>query len=170
MNPSRQQPMIPITGQARCNPGIACAGFTLTEMMVTLAIAAILAALAAPSFNGLIDSQRAKSAATDITIALSRARAEALKRSTNMTLSPKSGDWTNGWQMLDPVSSTAIEDHAAANGVVISGPSTVIFQSSGRVSGTATPTFSITVTNNTSATRCVSVDLSGRPKSRAGSC
>lgn len=142
-------------------------GFTLVELMLAVAILGILASLAAPSFTDLIESQRAKSAATDIYVALARARSEAVKRNTSVTLSPKSANWANGWQIPDPVSGTIIEDHDAISNLTVTGPTSVIYQSSGRVSGTTAPSFVITGAASTSA-RCVAVDLSGRPSVKAG--
>lgn len=145
------------------------AGFTLVELMLVLVIAGVLAAVAAPSFNVIIESQRARGAATDIYVALMRARGEAIKRNANMTLSPKSGSWANGWQMLDPATSAAIEDHNALRNLTVSGPSGVTYQSSGRVSGGTAPSFGISGSYSASS-RCVAVDLSGRPNIKAGSC
>lgn len=141
------------------------AGFTLTELVITVAIAAILAALAAPSFSSLIASQRMKNVATDIYLALAKARSEAIKRDTNVTLSPNTGGWAAGWEILDPADATGttkIEDHEAISNTAISGPTSVIYRSSGRVSGTSAPKFDITATGSTSHT-CVTVDLSGLP-------
>lgn len=145
------------------------AGFTLVELMIVVVITAILAGLAAPSFEAIIESQRAKSAAVDLYIALTRARSEAVKRNTNMTLTPKSGNWASGWQMLDPVSSAVIDDHDAVRTIAIAGPASVTYQGSGRIQGTAAPNFAVTGSQDASA-RCVAVDLSGRPNIRSGSC
>ena len=57
--------------------GRSATGFTLIELMVTIAIAAILATLAAPSFREYIVSQRIKNASFDLFTALTLARSEA---------------------------------------------------------------------------------------------
>lgn len=150
-------------------PTAAGAGFTLIELLIVVAVVGILSALAAPSFDTLIESQRAKSTATDLYIALTRARSEAVKRNTQMTLSPKTGGWANGWQMLDPTTSATIEDHNAIRKISVSGPDSVVYQSSGRVQGSTAPNFAITGSHDSSS-RCVAVDLSGRPNIRSGSC
>jgi type IV fimbrial biogenesis protein FimT len=59
-------------------------GFTAIELMVTVAVVAILAALAAPSFQQLIATQRIKSVASALTESLWVARSEALKRNDNV--------------------------------------------------------------------------------------
>lgn len=55
-------------------------GFTLAEMLVTLAILGILAALAAPSFSNLLINAQIRTAAQGLTDGLQLARAEAIRR------------------------------------------------------------------------------------------
>ena len=55
-------------------------GFTLIELMVTLAVLAILAAVGIPSFQRLAAENRVSSQANSTQAALQFARAEALKR------------------------------------------------------------------------------------------
>lgn len=144
-------------------------GFTVTELMIATVITAILAGLAAPSFQELIEVQRAKSAASDLLIVLTRARSEAIKRNAEVTLSAKSANWTNGWQIPDPVTGDLIEDHAAIRNLTLSGPASVVFQSSGRVKGGSSVNINISG-NDTNSARCVTLDLSGRPSIKASSC
>lgn len=61
--------------RARCR---AC-GFTLVELMVTIAIAAILAMIAVPSFQRIILSNRLTTAANAMVNALNTARMDAIK-------------------------------------------------------------------------------------------
>jgi type IV fimbrial biogenesis protein FimT len=67
-------------------------GFSLLELMVALAIVAILAAIAFPSFTTMISDNRMLTSAQDITNSLQFARSEAIKRGTAVTLCPS----TNG--------------------------------------------------------------------------
>lgn len=55
-------------------------GFTLLELMIVIAIIAILAALALPSFTTTLDKQRITGAAEAMLADLRWARAEAIKR------------------------------------------------------------------------------------------
>jgi type IV fimbrial biogenesis protein FimT len=137
-------------------------GFTLVEMILTVVIISILTAIAAPSFTDVIERQRSKNAAADIYVALTRARSEALRLNKNVTLSPNSGDWAQGWQILDPVTGAVLESHEAVRNLTVSGPASVVYRSSGRTTGTATATFTISGSYATS-TRYVCLDLSGRP-------
>lgn len=57
-------------------------GVTFVEAMIALAIAAILAALAAPSFLGVIDKHRLKGATDNLFADLQFARSEAIRQNT----------------------------------------------------------------------------------------
>lgn len=57
-------------------------GFTLVELMITIAVAAILMALATPSFTSLINSNRLTSAANEMVAVLQTARMEAVRLNT----------------------------------------------------------------------------------------
>lgn len=81
-------------------------GFTAIELMVVIAIVAILATLAAPSFNPLIERWRVRSASENLTSTLYFARSEAIKRGGGVTIDA-TGGWELGWKVthtLDGVS------------------------------------------------------------------
>ncbi|MGE8317349.1 MAG: GspH/FimT family pseudopilin [Comamonas sp.] len=73
----------------------AAAGFTAIELMVVVAILAILAALAGPSFNGLIERWHVRQAVEGLQSALYYARSEAIKRGGNVVMQ-KNAMGTNG--------------------------------------------------------------------------
>jgi type IV fimbrial biogenesis protein FimT len=84
-------------------------GFTLTELLIVLAMAAILVAIAVPSYGFLVTSGRLASATNDMLLALHLARSEAIKRGTRVTVCKTSNpgaptptcdqaaDWHQGW-------------------------------------------------------------------------
>lgn len=148
------------------------AGFTLMELIIAIILVSILAGLAAPAYSSLIASQRAKSIATDLFSSLLIARSEAVSKNANVTLSPKSGDWLNGWQ-VKAADNTVLDDQGAITGATIAltpdGTTSVIYSASGRLK-TLEPTFVITTTYGSSTVnQCVSVSLSGRPYIKASS-
>ena len=143
-------------------------GFTMIELLVTVAIIAILAGVATPSFVRLIADQRAKAAATDLYTAMSVTRSEAIKHNQNVSLLPKSSDWANGWVIANPVGGADLLDMNATGVPVTGGPASVIYNAGGRLAGTAAPSF--TIGESDMPQRCLSVDLSGRPRITASAC
>lgn len=143
-------------------------GFTLTELMITLAIAATLMAIALPSFREFVVEQRIKSAAFDIMSTLSLARSEALKRNADVTITQAAGGWQNGWTVA--AGGTPLSQQAAFSGLTIAGPGSLSYNSSGRINGTA-PSLGISDGSIVSVSpRCIRIDPSGQPNSKVGAC
>lgn len=63
-------------------------GFTAVELMVTVAVIAIVAALAAPNFNSMIQSSRLTAGANDLVAALQLARMEAIRSNGRVDVCP----------------------------------------------------------------------------------
>lgn len=63
-----------------CRSAARTYGFTLVELMVTLAVMAILSAVAMPSFSSFMAENRAKSKAANLTAAVQNAQFEAARR------------------------------------------------------------------------------------------
>jgi type IV fimbrial biogenesis protein FimT len=141
------------------------AGFTMIELAVTIAIAAILTTVAVPSFTGLIASQRAKTAGSELFASLLETRSEAIKRNANVTLSPLNGDWKQGWQILDPANAAnVLEFHGALSVNAVTGPAGVTYRPSGRAAAGGATLFLVTTTSGSSTiNQCISLNLSGRP-------
>lgn len=73
-------------------------GFTLIELMVTVAVLAVLVALAVPSFSDFLEKARVRGAADELASQFSLARAEAMRTDRNVTLAIKGedGTWCSG--------------------------------------------------------------------------
>ncbi len=76
--------------------------------MVVVAIIAILAALAAPSFTPLIERWRVRQAAENLTATLYFARSEAIKRGGGVTIDA-TGGWKTGWKVVHTLNGTATD-------------------------------------------------------------
>lgn len=75
-----------------------CCGFSMIELMVVLAVTAILLAIGVPSFHELIRNQRLNVAVNAFFGAINLTRSEAIHRGARVDLVPADGaDWANGW-------------------------------------------------------------------------
>lgn len=72
-------------------------GLTLLEVMVVVAITAIVAAAAAPSLKAMVDSRRLDSATTRLAADLQLARSEAIARNRPLRLSIFTGAGASCW-------------------------------------------------------------------------
>lgn len=77
------------------------AGFSLIELVVALALVAILLGLAAPSFQTYMANQRAQSISYRLMADLRDARSDAIAQNTNCSVKRVGSDWSSGWQIVD---------------------------------------------------------------------
>lgn len=145
-------------------------GFTIIETMMVIVVVAIMAAIGLPAFQQMIAIQKVKNAASRLQTALILTRSEALKRNANVTLAPATaGQWNAGWKILDPNGGADLASYGAATAVTVTGPASIVYQSSGRVNSTTAATFKFS-SANTQDIRCVSVSLSGVPIVTSSGC
>ena len=145
--------------------------------MITVAIAAILLALAAPSFQSAMVTSRTATLSNDLLAALQLARSEAIKRRTVVTLCPRvagaetCASGTNyasgGWAIATGGTVLRVWDTVTSSAVT--GPADGLdFDSLGRAENA---TFSVAVTGATDAQkRCIRVIATGRASQHEGTC
>ena len=116
-------------------------GFTLIELMVTIAVMAIIMSIAAPSFNTQIANQRVKSTAVNIESALKEAKAESIIRRQNVMVTFSS---TLNTIVLTGRNSTVIATYNVNNQSTVSlvitpiAVTQVVFQPNKLISGAST--------------------------------
>ena len=75
-------------------------GFTLIEVMITIAVFVILVSVAVPGFQSLVQNHRATSTANELTTTFHYARTEAVRRGLPVSVCPQdASDWAQGWQV-----------------------------------------------------------------------
>jgi prepilin-type N-terminal cleavage/methylation domain-containing protein len=85
-----------LRAQARKRAG----GFTLIELMVTMSVAALLAAIAIPGFTSMAQGERRVAEVNDLVLALNYARSEAVKQDSTTGVNViANGTWNGGWSV-----------------------------------------------------------------------
>ncbi|MDP1605971.1 MAG: GspH/FimT family pseudopilin [Rhodocyclaceae bacterium] len=167
--------------------GVAClraqiqSGFTLVELMVTIAVLAILLAIAVPSFSEVMLSSRLRSYANDFVASSTLARGEAIKRNSVVNLCASSngtscvGNWEQGWIVL--AGTTVIQRQQALSSgmkmVESGGAASLNFQSTGVGTTPTTLTICRATPSVGSQERVISVSATGRAsvtKTATGVC
>lgn len=95
-----------------------CAGFTLIEVLVVVAIASLLLSLAAPAMSNMVNSMRLSTAGDSFFSSLLLARSEAIKRNSRAVVCKSftgdacttSGGWEQGWIVFHDVNNNAALD------------------------------------------------------------
>lgn len=142
-------------------------GFTLIELMVTIAVIAILAMIAAPSMSSLIASQNLNKSSRELAATLSQARSQAalLRRNITVNLNSSAAD-------------TSTNFNWKPSGKSIYGsttPASVVFLPSGKVqtATSASPDTSLKIceTTNTGAkAKIVVISFMGSISQTEGTC
>ncbi len=134
-------------------------GFTMIELIVTLAVLAILIGIAIPSYNSLMPRYRLNGAARLVATDLMRARMQAVKLSTNVTVTFNSS--TDSYTISGGSYSETFNIKSKYSGVELASSENPVFHPR----GTLTNTDPVTVTlSNSSGFKQVDVNIAGRVK------
>ena len=162
-------------------------GLTLIELLITISIASLLIALAAPGFRDVVTRQRLSAQVQQLHTSLILARSEAVKRGRSVTLCPRvTGTstcmtdyerWESGWLLfLDTDADLEVDEadgeeiirfYDQADGLQIQWNRSVplTYDARGFLSGMSGGTFTI-CDPATEATlpRAIIVSMNGRPR------
>ena len=165
-------------------------GFTLIELVIVIALAALLTTLALPSFRAIIQNNRATTQANGLLSSLNLARSEAVKRGVRVTLcssvdqatctDPPSADWATGWIIFADESNFGTKDaaetvlqvhEALADGAELrlAGGTNVQLLPSGQARAATTLRLELPECSGEQA-RTIGTELSGRSSVSATSC
>ena len=148
-------------------------GFTLVELMVTMAVIGILAVVAVPGMTALINNSRLSAQSEELVSSLQLARAEAVRRNARVTVCPStdgatcasSSTWS-GWVIRGRDNVNGVDDVIRSNrvsgSVQISGPAAgIVFKPSGLIDAQQVVTVCMPTTNPTYNQRSLTVMISG---------
>lgn len=170
-------------------------GFTLIELMVTIAVMAVLLGIAVPSFNDALLGNKLSSHANSLVASINMARSEAIKRNRRVTLCASadgatcatSGGWEQGWVVQYDADNNSCDaaspnwkgiyrQQALSSGLKISetdSKRTLCFEPTGVGSTSATLTVCRATPSAGGQERVVSITATGRAsvkKTTAGAC
>ena len=152
-------------------------GFSLIELMVTIALVSLLLTLGVPSFNALLRTISLNTQANNFVAAINLARSEAIRRNTVVTLSASADNltqhhWEAGWQIWVDGNGNGILDNGEllrgfpdmGGGVLSSNTSLLRFNSEARV-------FSLRPDEcRNEPSRDINITVAGRPSITEASC
>lgn len=153
--------------------------FTLVELLIAIAILAILMGIAVPAYNEMTLGGKLRSQANDLVAGAVLARSEAIKRNSAVRMcvsadgaSCAAGGWEQGWVVfhdadddgaLDTGEAVLLQHQAAASGFKITGTvASVRFQGSGVGATQATLTVCRATPSVGGQERVVNITATGR--------
>lgn len=120
-------------------------GFTLVEVMATIAILMIVLAIASSTWFGAVESRRVDSATTQLAADLRQAHSRAINRLADQTVTLTAG---NSEYTIAGVGTADLDDDPVEDVVSVAAASTIVFKANGeaQLSGASPNPITITIT------------------------
>jgi len=163
-------------------------GFTIIELMITMILIAVVAAVAVPSFRTMVQNNRIATQANGFITAINLARSEAVKRGRDVYVSSSSGNtaWGGGWRLWVDDNGNGSEDasellrvfEALEGGTTltsVNGHTEVRYLANGYIflanAGDPVPTFELRIPDCTGdSARDIEINFVGRPSVTRVNC
>ena len=162
--PGRDVQPRPGTGTRAAGAAGGARGFTLVELMIVLAVVAIFASLAGPSFRELTATQKVRSAVSALNESLWLARSEAIKRNADVAF--EFDDVADGWTIQSGGATLHTQDPFSS---VASGAARFVFNGYGRLTERDGVPLTVQV-SDAGVAQCVTVTSTGRTTAEDGAC
>lgn len=141
-------------------------GFTLIELMVTVAVLAIIVSIAAPNISTQLANQRVKSTTATLVNALKEARAESLIRRQEVEVSIDDDDYEIEIEIeVDDDNSTIIANYSYSAKSIIDGDDDITFKPNKTADE---ETLTICDTNTAASPRQITVSKLGQVSTASG--
>jgi type IV fimbrial biogenesis protein FimT len=174
--------MMTSTPRTRRSAFVQSTGFTMVEMLMTIAIATIVTMLAVPSFRYVTNANRISSEINGLLGDMQFARSEAIKEGKNVTVCVSSDGntcinstaWRSGWIVFSDPTNTGVHDagetllrvqktFSGTDTFDSNGLTAVTFNREGYSPVAANTLITLHDTTNTSAwTRCLTLNFVGQ--------
>ncbi|MDX2367720.1 MAG: GspH/FimT family pseudopilin [Colwellia sp.] len=163
------------------NSKIKCNGFTLIELMIGIAIVAILSATALPSLNSFTVGMRVDNEINQIHRLVLTARNSAINMEQNVIFCPlvgttcTAGEWDKELSVFIDINNNGTYESATdtllkvkneisdGDKLIYAGNSNLTFRPTGRITANANTAFKYCAKNHDDMSRSITISLSGRP-------
>ena len=154
-------------------------GFTIIELMITVALLAVMVTIGVPAFTSTINTNETAAKSNAFLSALKLSRTEATKRRQNIIVCASanqsdcaSNNWSDGWIVFEDTDGgndfdageIIIDTYELPAGFTITrasaGPDQILFAATGLSDSTVAQTFTVCKANTTSG-RVLTVERSG---------
>jgi type IV fimbrial biogenesis protein FimT len=86
-------------------------GTSLIEVLLAMAVAAVLGSAAVPSMAGAMTQQRLRAGSSDLYASFNLARSEAIRRGSSVAVVPAdASDWSRGWTVFADGNDNGVRD------------------------------------------------------------